>query len=676
MNLATRLFITMALLIAFAVGAALGLSYWLSRNAVENQVNTTFLSGQSVQRHFLEQELRELKLVAELIASDRAFVAYVTQALGIGENEAIDSLSISDLVNERSTEYGFDFALLLSPSGQTLVTTGNLIPVGRDLSNHTAIANTIESLQPSSGLWAEPERVLEFAIAPLINGRAVQAFLVTGTQITSDNMNRISRASGIEMAYISLLGDQSSIAATTLPVSEQDDLASQLSANELLTEQVTNIATTEPVELILAGQKWISQISPLEGNETSGRLMSMVPHAQLFQTFRDISNVLMLAGLAAIIMALIVSVTAAKRMLKPIESLAHVAEHATRGQYRNRIKVAGSEEIQRLQRAFNHLVTDLREQVAVASYFEELSQKQPINQELTLPEKQPIQSPITGVKMLPKGHVLGKRYEIIDVLGQGGMGIVYEAIDHELNEVIALKTMRRELASDHDKVMRLKSEMRLARRITHPNIVRTFDFARIDGIPLISMELVRGVSLEDAIRRYGRVEFYACIRLALQICDAVAAAHKAGVLHRDLKPGNVIITNVAKVMDFGIAHPSLEHLNYVDPRQSIDQVFEGTPTYLSPEQLLGEEVDERSDIYSIGILLTEMFTGHIPHADTDTKLIFDSHINRKLLLPSDLWPEIPTRLEATILQCLEKSRHDRWQSVEDLRRALEDFRLN
>ena len=150
----------MALLIAFAVGAALTLSYWLSQNAVENQINTTFSSGQSVQRHFLDQELRELRLVAELISSDRAFVAYVTQALDVGEDETIDSLSITDLLNDRSSEYGFDFALLLSPDGQTLVSTGNLVPVGTDLSSRTTIARTIQSLQPDSGLWAEPERVL------------------------------------------------------------------------------------------------------------------------------------------------------------------------------------------------------------------------------------------------------------------------------------------------------------------------------------------------------------------------------------------------------------------------------------------------------------------------------------------------------------------------------------
>lgn len=672
MNLATRLFITFAVLIALSVGSAIGLTYWLGRNTVENQIDSAFITSQSVQRYFLQQETRELELVSELIASDRAFVAYVSEALSVEEDQPVDIRSVTDLLNTNSAEYGFDFAVVLSPDGVVQVETGDLVRLGEDLSARELVGSALQSLSSDTGLWFQDKQVMQVAITPLLTGRTIQAYLLTGNRITDEFVGDLARISGIELAYASLDDDGAHIATSTLRISESEDLAGFLSSDEEVLENLRTGRALEPRTVRLAGQEWIMRIVPLIDANGRAMLVSLVPEAQLFKAFRDISNVLVIAGLMSILLALVVSVTASRSFLKPIDSLISVAEDATRGEYQSHIDVAGSTELRRLERAFNRMVSDLREQQAAEVYFEDLSQKYIASQRVSETKHVHSGQFANDIQTFPPGKILGNRFEILQLIGKGGMGVVYEAIDHELDDVVAIKTLHPELVNDEDKIDRLKAEIRMARRITHPNIVRTFEFAQIDGVPLISMEYIRGISLEDAIRQSGRVNYYACLRLALQICDGIAAAHRVGVLHRDIKPGNVIITHQAKVMDFGIARPTVVSVGEQNDER---KVIEGTAAYLAPEQLRGEDADERSDIYSLGILLTEMFTGKIPHANTDTEAIFKSHLNNTLILPSRLWANIPQVLEAIILQCLELSPDDRWQSVADLREAINMFRV-
>ena len=193
------------------------------------------------------------------------------------------------------------------------------------------------------------------------------------------------------------------------------------------------------------------------------------------------------------------------------------------------------------------------------------------------------------------------------MLGAGGMGIVYKARDRELDDLVALKMLKRDLWGDRTQLDRLKSELKLARKITHPNVLRTYDFGDIDGVPYISMEYVRGVTLRymlDQTRPAALLGGPAARQAALR---RPAAAHAVGVLHRDIKPENLILepTGNAKLMDFGIARP----IDRLTPGQTQAGFIVGTPQYLPPEVLQGQEADPRSDLYSCGIVLYEIFTG-------------------------------------------------------------------
>jgi len=281
--------------------------------------------------------------------------------------------------------------------------------------------------------------------------------------------------------------------------------------------------------------------------------------------------------------------------------------------------------------------------------------------------------PLSGrMTPLELGVTIGGRYRILSELGAGGMGVVYKAHDLELDDVVALKMLKPSALVDADQVERLKSEIRLARKITHPNVLRTFDFGEVDGHPYISMEYVRGLTLRYLLNETQRIPYTAGLRIARQLCAGLAAAHEVGVLHRDIKPENLILeqTGNAKLMDFGIARP----IRRSTPGHTEQGTFVGTPNYSPPEQLAGEELDQRADIYSSGVLMCEMFCGKLPFTGTNTLEIYMAQTQAEPVKPSEYWKEIPPTLEAIILRCLHKKPADRFASAAELSQALAQLR--
>jgi serine/threonine-protein kinase len=273
---------------------------------------------------------------------------------------------------------------------------------------------------------------------------------------------------------------------------------------------------------------------------------------------------------------------------------------------------------------------------------------------------------------LDTGAVVGGRYRILAQLGAGGMGIVYKAHDLELDDVVALKMLRPSALVDGEQLDRLKSEIKLARKITHPNVLRTFDFGEVDGQPFISMEYVRGLTLRYLLSETRRIPYTAGLRIARQLCAGLAAAHEVGVLHRDIKPENLILeqNGNAKLMDFGIARP----IRRSGPGHTEQGSFVGTPNYSPPEQLAGEDVDQRADIYSSGVLMCEMFCGKLPFSGSNTMEIYIAQTQQELIKPSAYWPEIPPPMEAIILRCLKRLPQDRFASAAELAQALAQLR--
>jgi tetratricopeptide (TPR) repeat protein len=267
-----------------------------------------------------------------------------------------------------------------------------------------------------------------------------------------------------------------------------------------------------------------------------------------------------------------------------------------------------------------------------------------------------------GVLLLPAGTVLGNRYEIIAMLGEGGMGAVYKARDMELDRVIALKVIRPELAGNPEILKRFKQELILARQVTDRNVIRIFDLGEADGIKFITMEYLEGESLYQILRRQGTVPVNEAMDIMRQMLSGLQAAHREGVIHRDLKPGNIMRDPQGRVvvMDFGLAH------DMGGEGMTRTGTMLGTMEYMSPEQAQAMAVDARSDLFTAGLIGYEMLTGKMPyHADSAVASLL-KRVQGRAAPPSDWNKTIPQPISELVSKCLEPEPGHRWQSAREV----------
>lgn len=272
--------------------------------------------------------------------------------------------------------------------------------------------------------------------------------------------------------------------------------------------------------------------------------------------------------------------------------------------------------------------------------------------------------------MLNPGTMLSGRYEIIEMVGSGGMSEVYKAKCHVLNRFVAIKVLKPEFSSDVNFVTKFRIEAQSAAGLSHPNIVNVYDVGEDNGVYYIVMELVEGITLKEYIQKHGRIEPKEAIDFAIQIAQGVQAAHEHHTIHRDIKPQNIILANngTLKVTDFGIAKAASSSTTTTNAMGSVH--------YISPEQARGGFSDERSDIYSLGITLYEMLTGHVPFEGENNVAIALMHIQSEMVSPREYYPDIPTSLEKIIRKCTQKKPERRYLTanalIADLYRVKEN----
>ena len=264
---------------------------------------------------------------------------------------------------------------------------------------------------------------------------------------------------------------------------------------------------------------------------------------------------------------------------------------------------------------------------------------------------------------------LEARYQILQEVGRGGMGIVFHAYDKQLRENVAVKVLSPFLSNDSESLERLRREVTSARKITHPNVIKIFDIAETGGLHYITMEYFPGQNLRQHISRKGPLSLEEGLQIIFQICDGLEAAHSQGIIHRDLKSQNVIINDSgqAKIIDLGLARAS--HLEGM----TATGLILGTPEYMSPEQVMGKRVDERSDLYSLGIIMFEVFAGKVPFTGESAIAVGYKHLKEPSPTLGSVQRNLPQKLSAVVDRSLQKDPAHRYQSIRELRKELEEL---
>jgi len=640
-SLGGRLFLLSGGLVLAAMTAAVGLTAWRASQVADQWVRETLAASSATQGRVEHRRLTQLRLMTRFAAADPSFAAYVADA---------DPTSVRDLLLERQREVECDLMIALDSQGRVRARTDRPGATGEDLSAEPLVAAAREHGE-SAGLLRDGNRYWTAAVVPIVAGQeSLLGFLIAGLAVDDELALDVGRGSGADVAYVAHAPEPRVVASTL-----GDDPA-LLRAVGLLASAKAGAA--HPSRFSAGGRTWAFQVSPLTGGESAGEIVAvtMASLDRVLTPFRRIERVLVGVGVVSLIGAFAISWLLSRRVTRPLEQLADAAEAAREGRYDAPLAHGGEDEVGRLARAFRGLLGELREEREMESYLGALSR--------SLPDAEP--AGIADGDPLKPGTTLAERYEIVARLGAGGYGVVYKARDRQLQDIVALKVLRAGV-TEPEALAALKEELRIARRITHRNVLRTHDFGEADGMPFISMEFVRGMTLRELLEHTARLPTSVALRLARQLLSGVEAAHRMGVVHRDLKPENLILdsSGLLRVMDFGIARATR-----IRKAPGDRNVVVGTLGYLAPEQLDGTPGDVRSDLYACGAVLYEVFSGRRPFLALDPNELWYRMQNEDPTPLAQVAPDVPAEVCGIVMRSLERDPARRFASASEMLEAL------
>jgi len=883
--LVLKLFGLTALLIAIVVAVAVGITIQRADAIANETVTTSIMGATRLFRELESQRLARLELPTALLGNDPSFSAAIESDLALQAAaqpvpaataapaqpltiqlepppQTINILSIADQLEQRRTAFGTDLLMLLDDQGRLIARTDRpptAIPPMTDLYEQTVLVSRVvdEGLDAVSGVLTLDGKLYHAAVAPIGIGtpRRVVGFLLNAVAIGDKFANSIAESTKAGVIFTNK--------SSTTPVRSAN--APSVMPSEVQLGK-TQTATVDRSRYILTSEPLRS------GDDVVGSAIFLRSLDRELAPFREIEQALLIGGGIALLLALLFSWLIAKRVTRPIEQLAGIAQAVTAGDYSVRPDISRNDEVGILGRSFGKMINSLRDKADLEELYEQMAEKtqddaqQPraieaakldegtvlvtdlrglpatvgegdaasvissveramrlqekeverqdgevreinghrlisvfrgdrgiihairaaraINEELALqlgpnamhigvgiatgefvtgsvsldsdsglaivgnapllallfawhapngyayisyetaqaagdvlqsstreevklrwlPNALPVASlPLVNIttgmmrslgssesetmKMgytapgitapaspyadLALGHAFANRYRIEQILGRGGMGVVYKAIDQQLDEVVAIKTLPGDVMTrSPEDLERFKREIRLARKITHRNVLRTYDYGEAEGVYFISMEFVRGYTLSELLDEAPQRQMpgRASVGITRQICRGLHAAHEQGIIHRDIKPQNVLIDakGEVKLMDFGIARMA-------ETPEGVTQagLIVGTPHYMSPEQVQGKQLDARSDVYSMGVLIYEMLTGHRPFESSSLTGILAAHITEKPKPPIEQRPDIGREINDVVMRCLAKNPVTRYADAGELLADLE-----
>jgi eukaryotic-like serine/threonine-protein kinase len=655
MRLATKIFAGAALVVVAALGAALLVTRGRADQAAQMASTRALRATRSAISDALVNRSRSLRQLTAALAQVPAYVSRIGEAL-----RRDDRANLLDQADELRAQTGADWVLIVDEIGVLKAWTAQRNAADQDFSGGALIGRALEG-RTTEGLWIESgterDELFQAVGVPITDpaGGARYGVIVAAMRIDSSLASQLKRHTGSEILFFSR--DTAGVPVLAVSTLAAPGLSSEVRRLRVATG--AGDTTSARFRLAAGGHTYegvIGLLATADGVPIGGFLGLHDRETEL-AAWRQLSRTIGWAFAGGLLLALGSSILLARQITRPVQRLVKATRQVSEGSYAD-VPVTSHDEIGELASAFGRMVEELREKDRLVAYFRTRGEA--------------VQRLIDGESLLP-GSVFAGRYEIGEVLGRGGMGVVYRAHDRQLGEGVAIKVLRPELGSlDPTVLERFKQELRLARRITHRNVVRTYDLGESAGTYYITMELVRGTTLATFIRDAGRLDVRATLTIGKQLCRALEVAHEEGIVHRDIKPQNLLVdpAGFLKVMDFGIARLAERRPDTGEALTAVGVVV-GTPQYMAPEQLFGESVDQRTDLWATGAVLFECVTGRLVFDPPSMSELGAFHLNRKPPDPSSLNADVPVEFSRIILRALAHRPADRWQTAGELLKALE-----
>lgn len=685
-------------MILLLMGGVLVLFDWRTRSIADGEVTRRLYQTDTAFDNYIEATAEKLRTVNAYISGNSFFKAYMAEAIENGDTDSLldqyeeirgfskcEFMIVLDGDGEPVAEYpggdnGEPLIAIesLDTLGAFIETLNNRLYAGYDDEVSDGLNENggppPEEAQPAEeddaliGSLASQGRLYNVVTSPITDDEYLHGYVVVGYSVDDKQAEKIGRITNCDLIILSGKGmEQSRVVARYF-----EGEGSEYADSELI-EALSGGMDEEVFDFNVKGSHYKGLISPIKsvGNRVVGRQVTIKSMMAEKAPFRSIQSGMVLIGFLALLIVSPLSVVAARGVTRPVNHLVGAIEKVREGEYdEKRIQVKSKDEIGLMAGAFKAMVRELREQQELIEFLERSSQDRQVDPDRTqavIHDRETLHTGAVRQAMsdddhLPAGFLLAGRYEIKGVLGQGGMGVVYQAKDNTLDEIVAIKMLHLERTENADM---LKRETKLARKVTHRNILRIYDLGELQEIQFISMEYVNGITVKKLLERTGQLPLGIGLRIARQVCMGLSAAHAAGIVHGDIKPENVIINKRGeiKIMDFGVAR-----IAAVETGQG--GMVSGTPRYMPPEQFQGRGIDSRSDIYSLGIMLFELFAGRPPFTARTLPELFTHHLSRELPPLKELNPKAPTRLAEIIVRAASKRQEDRYASAREMLAAL------
>jgi serine/threonine-protein kinase len=698
------------LLVLITIGSIVAVISWQinsqSKITAEKAVKQALLQSETILKTKIDSRFKSINETVTSLTRDGRILPLIYDG---------ESATLQDLTAEFEKALDFNSMLVLDAQGYVLARSDRSELIGYSMAGRSYLFDQPLQGKTAQGFVVSSGVIMQMVVLPVFDNVAkdiVRGVIALSYELSFEMAQDINALTASDINFYAFTYDKDrNIIGVNNTHSTRPDLQLALDnhfSNKANWQPYTQLKTADKGLMFTLGeQTYRAVVKPIPRTDSTnlGFILAFKSETELLKPFLEIEKTVFLVGSICLIIALIAAWLMARQISNPIISLVNMTRDIDNGEAPQQPQKNRRDEIGILNNALYAMGKSLRDKAELESYLadvaEDFSQQLGgLDSELIIPrvdDQPPLSTPqsittkpdsntsdfdANATMVVPdigasqsriQQQIIAGRYEVRKTLGQGATGLVFQAFDKDLDELVAVKVLSNEYVTS-EFAQRFKEEIKLARKITHRNILRTFDFGSADDIYYITMEYVQGYDLGKLVDRKGGLSPHITVILARQICSALAAAHELGIIHRDLKPENMMINQrgILKIMDFGLAMEikPQQVANAIGDGGANETTVAGTPKYMAPEQFSAGELDQRTDIYAVGIILYTLLAGKTPFNAKDIDSLALMHFKETAADLATIVESVPTELVTIINKAMEKHQDDRYQSVADMLKDL------